>query len=450
MTTAAASIILSNSERQDFLALNRNCGCVPLDTWQIQLDIAQQWPQLPLAALLASRETLFAHSGVFVSANDVAQMTAVVAAIEAATQLPAFRLVLGQRAPELASRLSLNTRGLLMGYDFHLTAQGPQLIEVNTNAGGAGLVAALQQASGVKDAQCLGVGLRTLVPDVGSALANMVRQEWLRSGREGQPANIGIVDAAPDQEYLYPDMLLIQALLAQQGLRSNLIAASQLAWDGTTLSAQGQPVDMVYNRLTDFGLKLELNAALRSAWLAGAVVVSPAPEHHLLFADKRNLVFFSHPDHPALTGLAAYHQQALKQVPTTRNVEPANAAALWSERKQLFFKPVSGFAGRGAYRGNKLTKRVWQALQQEPYVAQALVPPAQRRLPAFPIELKSGQATEPVSKDRAGAQSQLLKFDVRLYTYAGQPLLLAARAYQGQTTNFRTPGGGFAPVFGYP
>ena len=38
------------------------------------------------------------------------------------------------------------------------------------------------------------------------------------------------------------------------------------------------------------------------------------------------------------------------------------------------------------------------------------------------------------------------KMDVRLYTYAGKTLLSAARLYQGQTTNFRTPGGGFAPV----
>ena len=40
-----------------------------------------------------------------------------------------------------------------------------------------------------------------------------------------------------------------------------------------------------------------------------------------------------------------------------------------------------------------------------------------------------------------------LKYDVRLYTYAGETLLLAARVYQGQTTNFRTSGGGFAPVY---
>lgn len=39
------------------------------------------------------------------------------------------------------------------------------------------------------------------------------------------------------------------------------------------------------------------------------------------------------------------------------------------------------------------------------------------------------------------------KMDVRLYTYDGQILLTAARLYQGQATNFRTPGSGFAPVF---
>jgi len=33
-----------------------------------------------------------------------------------------------------------------------------------------------------------------------------------------------------------------------------------------------------------------------------------------------------------------------------------------------------------------------------------------------------------------------------VYTFDGTILLSAARLYQGQTTNMRTPGGGFAPV----
>lgn len=45
-----------------------------------------------------------------------------------------------------------------------------------------------------------------------------------------------------------------------------------------------------------------------------------------------------------------------------------------------------------------------------------------------------------------GDEAISLKYDLRVYAYDGQIQLLAARLYQGQTTNFRTPGGGFAPV----
>ncbi len=40
-----------------------------------------------------------------------------------------------------------------------------------------------------------------------------------------------------------------------------------------------------------------------------------------------------------------------------------------------------------------------------------------------------------------------MKFDLRAFTYDGAVQWVAARLYQGQTTNFRTPGGGFAPVY---
>jgi hypothetical protein len=62
------------------------------------------------------------------------------------------------------------------------------------------------------------------------------------------------------------------------------------------------------------------------------------------------------------------------------------------------------------------------------YVAQQLIPPSERGI------LVDDQETK-------------LKMDIRAYVYAGEIQLLAARLYQGQTTNFRTPGGGFAPVY---
>ncbi len=63
------------------------------------------------------------------------------------------------------------------------------------------------------------------------------------------------------------------------------------------------------------------------------------------------------------------------------------------------------------------------------YVAQAFVPPPE-------VALNSPLGEAPIT----------LKYDLRVYAYAGEIQLLAARLYQGQTTNFRTPGGGFAPV----
>jgi hypothetical protein len=71
---------------------------------------------------------------------------------------------------------------------------------------------------------------------------------------------------------------------------------------------------------------------------------------------------------------------------------------------------------------------VWEEVLAGDYVAQALMAPCKRVLDA-------------------AAPSEALKFDLRAYVYDGQVLWVAARLYQGQTTNFRTPGGGFAPVY---
>jgi hypothetical protein len=115
-------------------------------------------------------------------------------------------------------------------------------------------------------------------------------------------------------------------------------------------------------------------------------------------------------------------------IPHSVRVSAENADELWLERKNYFFKPFAGFGSRATYRGDKLTHKVWQEILQGDYIAQTLVPPSQRAILNQDVENK-------------------LKFDLRAYVYAGKLLMLAARLYQGQTTNFRTEGGGFAPVF---
>jgi hypothetical protein len=179
----------------------------------------------------------------------------------------------------------------------------------------------------------------------------------------------------------------------------------------------------VYNRLTDFAL--ESHAALRAAYHAGDIVVTPHPRAHALYADKRNLTLLT--DAPLLRSWGVGErtiETLLQGVAGTELVTPEAAERLWASRRKLFFKPAAGHGSKGAYRGEKLTRRVWSEILEAPYVAQDLVPPSERRL---------------------GAECSM-KLDIRNYVYAGRVQLLAARLYQGQTTNFRTERGGFAPV----
>ena len=189
---------------------------------------------------------------------------------------------------------------------------------------------------------------------------------------------------------------------------------------------------MVYNRLTDFDLSDPAHAALRAAYLAGAAVVTPHPRAHALFADKRNLITLGDDARLAAWGVTAEDRQLLQAaIPRTVQVTPDQADALWAGRRHLFFKPVAGFGARAAYRGDKLTRRVWSEILAGGFVAQTLVPPSERLVDV------DGQPTR-------------LKLDLRAYTYRGEIQLLAARTWTGQTTNFRTPGGGFSPVVVVP
>lgn len=401
--------------------LNESCFC-------IEVDDAALWAQISDGGedLRVGREHLFSNGPVFVSRGDHAAMAETVRAIEAATALPAWRQAALARAPQIA-QVDHGPRGAFMGYDFHLSPDGPRLIEVNTNAGGAFLNALLGPA---QLACCPEVAQALDLPphnDFEAAVWAMMLAEWRLQGRDGAPRVIAIVDDAPRGQYLYPEFLIAQRLFERQGVRAIIADAAELTYAGGRLVLQGQAIDMVYNRLTDFTLASPAHAALAAAYAAGTAVVTPGPRHHALHADKRNLIALSDPQLMATWGMEARHLAALARVPRTLAVTPDQSQALWSERKGLFFKPTGGFGGKAVYRGDKITRAVFEQILQGGYIAQALAPPSERQ----------------VQVDGAPAAR---KVDVRLYAYAGEVVLTAARVYQGQTTNFRTPGGGFAPV----
>jgi hypothetical protein len=216
-------------------------------------------------------------------------------------------------------------------------------------------------------------------------------------------------------------------MLERAGISAHIVDPSALEVREDGVYCSGERIDLIYNRLTDFDL--QQHSQLRAAWEKRQVVLTPNPAHYQRYADKRKLVLFSSAGNLRTKGVSQAGIDSLVQcVPQTKLVKAEEDEQWWAERKQWFFKPVSGYGGKGAYRGEKLTKRVFEEILQSDYVAQRLALPGERQV---------------CLKD---LPPQPLKYDVRCYVYSGYIQLVAARLYQGQTTNFRTPGGGFALV----
>lgn len=431
---------LSPDCREAAARLNRDCACLALDhdALAAQLQGGEAAGGF-YQALRESRPHLFSDTMVFVGERHLEAMAELAAAMEEVARLPAYQEAVLAWAPEIA-RFAPPHAGVFLGYDFHLGEQGPRLIEINTNAGGGLLNAKLARA---QRSCCRTVG--ELLPEadgVEAAFLAMFREEWRLARGDAPLGRIAIVDTDPASQFLAPEFELFRRLFAAAGIAAVVADPGEFTYADGVLWHEGAPVDLVYNRLTDFSLEEPASAPLRQAYLAGAAVLTPHPRAHALFADKRNLVLLSDPERLAGLGVGVACQRIFAAtIPTTRLVVAADAEQWWSQRKQWFFKPAAGFGSRAAYRGDKLTKRVFEDIiaagrsDSTAYVAQALVPPSERRVFSGPA---------------AGEGPAQLKLDIRAYAYRGQVQLAAARLYQGQTTNFRTAGGGFAAVFAVP
>ncbi len=430
--------------REAAAALNRACICVSVDH-EVLRHALEEGEGVSYAELIATRPHLFSDTKVFVGEAHLRRMADLINAIEHVVTLPAYRERVLAHAPAIA-RHTARAAGVFLGYDFHLGVDGPRLIEINTNAGGGLLNAKLLRAQRA----CCGpvAAASSAPPALEDAFVAMFREEWRLARGEctqnpstpnpftqnpsTQPPAlncIAIVDEVPGGQYLAPEFELFRGLFERNGIRALVVDPRQLSFVDGKLLCGTQAIDLVYNRLTDFAFDEPLHSALREAYLADAVVVTPHPRAHALYADKRNLVALTDEAWLAEIGLgAAERQLLLSGIPRTVEVLSENAEAFWSSRKQWFFKPAAGYGGKATYRGDKMTKRVFEEVSRGGYIAQALVPPSERRL-------------------RVDGVEQDLKLDLRNYVYRGAVQLVSARLYQGQTTNFRTPGGGFASVF---
>ena len=404
--------------------LNRACYCKTLKRDELLASLQAQ--ALP-TEVLQHHQQLFSHTAVFISPAQWQQLQLLVETIMRVTALRAYQQAVLSAAPAIAQQPT-PVSGVFMGFDFHFNETGPQIIEINTNAGGGFLNAVLLSA---QTACCNAAGKypQLLQPQVEAEFVAMFKREWQLARGDQALRCIALVDENPSAQFLYPEFLLAQAVFERAGIKTLIVDPQELTLVDGELFYQQQVIDLVYNRLTDFSLAQPSNLVLRNAYEHNATVLTPNPHHHALYADKRNLALLS--DETKLNEFGADPEDIktlLAGIPRTQLVSADNAENLWQQRKQLFFKPASGYGSKAAYRGDKITKRVWEEILQGDYVAQLQVPPSERGI-------------------LVDEEKTALKMDIRAYVYEGKIQLLAARLYQGQTTNFRTQGGGFAPVF---
>lgn len=335
------------------------------------------------------------------------------------------------RRPEYAARLetvplisSTHTRheSALMAYDFHTSEQGECfLVEVNTNAAGYLLAAIMEMAHDESG------GLQRI-----EKLRATFESELRLWGKSSSQPAIAITDEDIPAQKMYPEFVMYRDLFRQSGWTSEFCEGKDFSLDKNgKLQAPcvGRP-DLIYNRLTDFYLEAPQNSALRHAFSEQSACVTPNPREYWLLADKQRLVDFSSPGFLQSAGATAEEIAALEKVliPSFEMKSFPSQDEIWSERKNLFFKPKRSHGGKSVYRGESVSRKVFERLLQEDVLIQQFRP------------------AQKVPTDDPRSVLENWKFDLRFFVYRDEIQMVAARIYQGQVTNFASPLGGFTRV----
>ena len=179
--------------------LNRSCHCINVNQDALQESLENSLAESGAWSRLRNTHPhLLADSPVFISREHIDQMKAVIAAIGRVASMKSYQEHVLQWVPEIAAS-DYGPQGVFFGYDFHLTNDGPKLIEVNTNAGGALLllhVAGAQQAC-CPEVENLVVG-RLDIADLEHEFVDMFRRELDVQSAEKTLRRIAIVDEEPE------------------------------------------------------------------------------------------------------------------------------------------------------------------------------------------------------------------------------------------------------------
>jgi hypothetical protein len=286
-----------------------------------------------------------------------------------------------------------------MSYDFHINPNGrPELIEINTNAAFLGL--GLQLYDFLKLPNIVNNSFKD------DGLLKMFLNELkMVSAIE---KSVAIIDEKPSEQRLYLEFLVFRELLNRGGVKAEIFDVKDIN--------SFQNFGLIYNRYTDFYLQSETAIDLKKMFNSKKNF-SPHPWDYFLSADKRRML--------------DWNQQIEVPRPesllNTLDLGKEDREAVWNMRKKFFIKPKTSFGSKQVYKAANMSRRLFDEIYGDAFIAQQISPPSEI---VFEVE---------------GAR-QSFKYDLRCYTYEDDLQLILARLYQGQTTNLKTIGGGFAAV----
>src|SRR5690625_4562151 len=182
--------------------LNQRCTCEVVDVLRLREAIQDRVPELAIKPAVHAH--LFSPSARFVERPALEAMGRVAAAVFEVARNPGYSRQVLSWAPDIATHGPGSVGGIL-GLDFHLTVDGPRLIEVNTNPGGLLLNALLLDA------------VRSCAPPAWATWTNAAQARdaavtaWMEDARQQSgrtPSRLAIVDSTPRAQFLYPEFEL--------------------------------------------------------------------------------------------------------------------------------------------------------------------------------------------------------------------------------------------------
>ncbi|MDT8377108.1 MAG: hypothetical protein RQ867_10300 [Mariprofundaceae bacterium] len=304
-----------------------------------------------------------------------------------------------------AAKIRPDAPGILMGFDFHLTPDGPKLIEINNNAGGL----------------YIGNGEWLPQPDI-SELENGFEQRILGMFPRAWKT-IAIVDEDIEKQFMYHEMQAYAKLLEGDGREVFLVSPESVELKENGLYINTARIDAIYNRHTDFYLQSPAMHHIKRAYMAGQVQVNPHPRSYALLGDKSRMSDWWHEG--VLEGAVSDEEIALIRaiVPETHLMSEYDPETVWRERSAWVFKPAARHGGKGVLIGKGISRKRFDEMEKSETVMQKFVPASQTEI-----------------------NGSSYKLDLRLYTQAERLIAVAGRVWQGQVTNFRSEGSGWVSL----